>query len=367
MRSVPSVWLAAAAAVITPVYAQTSSKCNPLNTQCPADPALGKSVTINFASGQSDQFTASGNPTYDGNGAHFSVAGQGDAPTITSNWYIMFGRVDVTMQAAPGTGIVSSLVLESDDLDEVDFEWLGGDDNQVQSNYFGKGQTGSYNRGAFHSSPGNHDGMHTYSVEWTADSISWIIDGSTVRTLTPDAAAGQYPQTPMQLKLGVWAGGDPSNAPGTIQWAGGLVNYGGGPYTMTVKSVSAKDYSTGSSYSYGDSSGSWQSIKSSGGQVNSAGSGAAPPPPAGGSGGSGESSGSSGSSSSKSAPNIWPWVASSSTLSSASTPAETLPGLPSGWTVTSSGKVVPPSSAPVSEPPLFAAVFAWALSTSLLV
>lgn len=28
------------------------------------------------------------------------------------------------MQAAPGTGIVSSIVLESDDLDEVD--WVGG-------------------------------------------------------------------------------------------------------------------------------------------------------------------------------------------------------------------------------------------------
>ena len=30
----------------------------------------------------------------------------------------------------------------------------------------------------------------------------------------------------------------------------------------------------------------------------------------------------------------------------------TYPGLPAGWTVSGSGKVMPPSAAPVSEPPL---------------
>lgn len=48
-----------------------------------------------------------------------------DAPTLNSNDYIFFGHVDVVMKAAAGQGIVSSFVLESDDLDEVDWEWLG--------------------------------------------------------------------------------------------------------------------------------------------------------------------------------------------------------------------------------------------------
>lgn len=37
---------------------------------------------------------------------------------------------------------------------------------------------------------------------------------------------------------------------------------------MTVQSVSVVDYSTGSQYSYGDTSGEWTSIQASGGSVN---------------------------------------------------------------------------------------------------
>lgn len=40
------------------------------------------------------------------------------------------------MKAASGQGIVSSIVLESDDLDEIDWEFLGGDTTQVQSNFY---------------------------------------------------------------------------------------------------------------------------------------------------------------------------------------------------------------------------------------
>jgi hypothetical protein len=83
---------------------------------CPADTALGKAVNIDFAQGASDSFTAQGNPTYDSNGASFTVRKSGDSPTITSKWYIMFGKVDVVLKAAPGQGIVSSFVMQSDDL-----------------------------------------------------------------------------------------------------------------------------------------------------------------------------------------------------------------------------------------------------------
>ena len=34
------------------------------------------------------------------------------------------------MKAAKGTGIVSSIVFESTDLDEIDWEFLGGDSTQ---------------------------------------------------------------------------------------------------------------------------------------------------------------------------------------------------------------------------------------------
>ncbi|RMZ75774.1 hypothetical protein DV738_g5308, partial [Chaetothyriales sp. CBS 135597] len=255
--------------------AQTYSSCNPLKQDsCPADPALGQSVSIDFTNGASSQFTTTGSPSYGPDGAEFTVAQQGDSPTVISSWYIMFGHVEFVIKAAPGQGIVSSAVLQSDCLDEIDWEWLGGNNDQVQSNYFGKGITVSYNRGAFHGDENNHDEFHTYSIDWTADQIVWAIDGQTVRVLPQtEAETGQYPQTPMQVKVGVWAGGDSSNEQGTINWAGGLVDYSSGPFTMYLKSISVQDYSTGSSYSYSGTSGTWESIESDGGKINGGSSG----------------------------------------------------------------------------------------------
>lgn len=339
------------------VFAQTSTKCNPLNQTCAPDPALGRSVNIDFTSGASSEFTPSGNGVaYNSNGLALTVAQHGDSPTITSKWYIMFGHVEVQMKAAPGQGIVSSAVLQSDDLDEIDWEWLGGDSSQVQSNYFGKGETGSYNRGAFHADPNHQASFVTYAVDWTAEQVVWSINGQTVRVLAPSDAGGQYPQTPMQVKLGAWAGGDPSNAAGTVSWAGGPVNYAGGPYTMVVKSLAVTDYSTGTQYTYGDRSGSWQSIQAAGGSVKSTGSSstdtAAPAITSTTSGGPMPFEGTHADPSSTYAtPSVWPWVSGPSTLTSSVSAVTSIPGLPAGWTVSGSGKVVPPSSAPVSMTP----------------
>ena len=71
-----------------------------------------------------------------------------------------------------------------------------------------------------------------------------------------------YPQTPMYVKIGSWAGGDSTeNSNGTVEWAGGETNYKDGPFTMVVESIQVEDFSSGSSYSYGDTTGSWESIK----------------------------------------------------------------------------------------------------------
>ncbi|KAL8690227.1 MAG: hypothetical protein Q9218_004278 [Villophora microphyllina] len=320
----------------SPAAAQTYTTCNPLTSgSCPADPALGRSVSINFADGASDSFTPQGNPTFNSNGASFTVGKSGDSPQLTSKWYIMFGHVEFKIKPAPGVGIVSSAVLQSDDLDEIDWEWLGGDSSQVQSNYFGKGQTTTWNRGAFHANPNNQADFHTYTIDWTANQIAWQIDGKTVRTLSPNDAQGQYPQTPMMIKIGAWSGGDPSNAPGTVAWAGGSTNYAGGPYSMIVKSIAVTDYSSGSQYSYSGTSGGWQSIQSQGGKIGSGGGQAV----------AAVDASSSSSTSSESAPqpfsgthrdaavtthaNVYPWVA--TTLATSTTAPTTYPNLPSGY------------------------------------
>ncbi|KAK5990323.1 putative extracellular glycosidase [Cladobotryum mycophilum] len=259
----------------------------------------------------------------------------------------MFGRVEIVMKAAPGAGIVSSVVLQSDDLDEIDMEWLGANPDEMQSNYFGKGQTTTYNRGQFHTVQGTQANWIKYTVDWTQDRIVWMAGNTVLRTLTQkDAEANQYPQTPMQIKFGSWAGGDPNtNAPGTVQWAKGPTDFSKGPFSMMVQNIVITDYSTGKQYVYSDTSGSWQSIHavdgSINGNINNKGGVTATatalaatattlvPVPVGGIGKD--------KSSATATQTGWPWVAGASPIGGS---------IPSGWYMTPDGKIMRKSSAP---------------------
>lgn len=220
---------------------------------------------MDFTQGaDNDSWTVTaGSITYSSSeGAEFTISEEGDSPTIETSWYFFFGRIEVWMKAAPGTGIVSSAVLESDDLDEIDWEWIGGVDDQVQTNYFGKGNTTVYDRGGTTNVSAVQAVSHNYTIDWTAERTVWYVDGTAIRTLLyADALAGQnYPQTPMRVKIGIWAGGDPDNSAGTIEWAGGQTDYADGPFTMTVQNVTVYNDNPAGSYVYGDQTGSYTSI-----------------------------------------------------------------------------------------------------------
>ena len=53
-------------------------------------------------------------------GGLFQINSVNDGPTLQSNFHILFGYVEMKMQAAPGAGIISTFVMESQDLDEMD-------------------------------------------------------------------------------------------------------------------------------------------------------------------------------------------------------------------------------------------------------
>lgn len=103
----------------------TSNNSLYLPETCAADTGLNKwQFNTDFTSGSSSfskwNVTA-GTVESTSLGAKFTISEQGDAPTIESEFYIFFGRVDVKFRAANGTGIVSTTVMESDDLDEIDW------------------------------------------------------------------------------------------------------------------------------------------------------------------------------------------------------------------------------------------------------
>ncbi|KAJ3497260.1 hypothetical protein NLG97_g2037 [Lecanicillium saksenae] len=258
-------------ALASSVAAQTSTECNPLKKDCKPDPAFGKKgMNCDFTKGKCDGFTSLGTKiTYDSNGATFPMSKKGDAPTLRSDDYIFFGHVEVEVQAAEGKGIITSLVLLSDDLDEVDFETVGADNKQIQSNYFSKGDDSTYNRGGFHAVDSPLTKSHTYAFDWTAEKVEWFINGQSVRVLKASDVGDKFPQSPMQVKVGAWVAGYDGNAPGTIEWSGGIADFSNGPATAIYKSVKVTDYAGGASatdkdvkeYVYGDRSGSAKSIK----------------------------------------------------------------------------------------------------------
>ena len=254
-------------AALPSAFAQVSTDCNPLNTtNCPPDPAFGMDFNFHFnqTPAKDTWDTTAGEVPYTPNfGAKFQINKQGDSPTIRTNFYIFWGRIEVWMKAASGTGIISSMMLLSDDLDEIDWEFMGGNVTHAETNYFGKGAQDFHNAIYYPVDGGVQDDYHNYTIDWTKDRLEFHIDGNKVRTLLPKDAnnSRNYPQTPMRLSLGIWAGGDPTLPEGTRQWAGGDTNYNDGPFTMYVRSTQITDYSKAKEYVYGDMTGSFESIK----------------------------------------------------------------------------------------------------------
>jgi hypothetical protein len=249
--------------------AQTWSDCDPTKEDtCKPNRALGTdNYTIDFTSSMmSDRVwnVTTGKIDYSDEGAVFRIGSKGEQPLVRTNFYIFFGQVEVIMKAAHGQGIVSSIVLQSDDLDEVDWEWIGGNSTYVQTNYFGKGNTTSFDRDEWHKvdEPDTQSDFHNYTLDWSKEKLDFYIDEKIVRTLKYEDANGgkNYPQTPSDIRLGIWPGGD-SKSEGTRDWAGGEIDYDQAPFDMVVKHVRVRDATNATEYVWGDKSGSWQSIQ----------------------------------------------------------------------------------------------------------
>lgn len=110
------------------------------------------------------------------------------------------------------------------------------------------------------------DGFHNYTIDWTKERIQWWVDGKQLRELKFNEALDgkNYPQTPMNIRIGAWSGGDvENNDKYTVEWAGGETNFDEGPFFMQIQQVYAKDYTSAKEYSWEnmDSSGSFEKVK----------------------------------------------------------------------------------------------------------
>lgn len=225
---------AATALLATQVAAQTHSDCNPTEGDtCPDNPALGTTFDWTFNDTQAEMdkryFNVTAGPkliSFDKEGVAFSMRKHGDSVLAKTGFYIFYGRVEAIIQAAPGQGVVSSINLLSDDLDEIDWELMGGMPDEAHNNYYGKGDR-NQSHGESPALTNVIGEYHNYTIDWSEEELQFWLDDEKVRTVKA-GEPGLYPQTPAVINLSLWAGGDPDNAEGVIEWAGGETDYDAG-------------------------------------------------------------------------------------------------------------------------------------------
>jgi beta-glucanase (GH16 family) len=170
---------------------------------------------------------------------------------LSSTRYVHYGTITARVKTSHWAGVVTAFITMSSIKDEIDWEWPGDQTSQAQTNYFWQGvipptTAGQTEKGLTDTS----NNYHEYTIDWQQDALNFLIDGQNVRTLkASDAMNGgvsQFPNTPSRIQLSLWPAGISSSAPGTVQWAGGMINWNdpdyvsAGRFSATVSSVSVK-------------------------------------------------------------------------------------------------------------------------------
>lgn len=211
--------------------------------------------------------------TYDGN-VLLTMAPNTVGTVLASSTYMWYGNVSAKFKTSRDAGVVTAFILLSDVHDEIDYEFVGTELTTAQTNYYFQGIE-DYNNSGNISLSDTFENFHTYEIQWTPDSITWLVDGKVgrvkQRSETYNATAKQwnFPQTPARVQLSLWPGGLSTNAQGTIDWAGGPISWNSqdiknnGYYYATFSEVSISCYNaqsppgtnSGVSYTYNNAIG----------------------------------------------------------------------------------------------------------------
>ncbi|KAH8084334.1 glycoside hydrolase family 16 protein [Cristinia sonorae] len=150
---------------------------------------------------------------------------------ISSTRYIHYGKISARIKTGRWGGVVTAFITMSDIKDEIDWEFPGATTTEGQSNYFWQGlipdpRNGNTTTGLTDTFSNYHD----FAIDWKPDSLTWLVDGNVVRTLQASTTIGpdgvkRYPSTPSRIQLSIWPAGIPSSPAGTVDWAGGMINW----------------------------------------------------------------------------------------------------------------------------------------------
>ncbi|KAJ5609767.1 glycosidase crf2 [Penicillium herquei] len=177
-------------------------------------------------------WTYSGYPKTENGSLLMTMPKESVGTLFANNHYLWYGSVSGKIKSSRGKGVVTAFILLSDVKDEIDYEWVGADLTGVQTNYYWQGVLDWHNSANVSvSGDDTFDDWHTYEINWQPDQLQWIVDGNVMRTLNKadtyneTSKQYQYPQSPSRLQMSIWPAGQASNAPGTIAWAGGEIDW----------------------------------------------------------------------------------------------------------------------------------------------
>jgi hypothetical protein len=129
---------------------------------------------------------------------------------IYSNQSYKYGRFEMRMQSAPGSGQLSTFFLYRNGSEtnqtlwqEIDIEIFGKNSNQFQSNVIIEKTEGTkLMTEVKHTTPFSTQEFNTYVLEWTPDSITWYVNDSLYRTEKTNAL---FCNEAMSIRFNHWA------------------------------------------------------------------------------------------------------------------------------------------------------------------
>ncbi|OMJ28224.1 putative glycosidase CRR1 [Smittium culicis] len=158
-----------------------------------------------------------------------SATGQGS--TVYFSRWVDHGKITISAKSGcKSPGVVSSFIVRNEFGDEIDFEWVGKDTSNVQTNYYYNNEL-DYTKMVPSPNLGDTTSKFIdYTIDWQLDSISWYVAGNLVRTVrrsdTWSVAENvfKFPDRPAQLSFSIWDGSN-GRPEGTRNWAGYPISY----------------------------------------------------------------------------------------------------------------------------------------------
>ncbi|KAF4991045.1 hypothetical protein FGRMN_8070 [Fusarium graminum] len=194
--------------------------------------SLDRIVDIGKYLGDSSKadWVAQGEPVVFQNNVLLTMPKDSVGTLLSSTVYMWYGNVKARFKTSRGAGVITAFILFSDVKDEIDYEFVGTELSDAQTNYYFQGIT-NYENSENITLSDTFANFHDYEIRWTPDKIEWWVDGKMGRSLnkkdTWNATSKNFdfPQTPSRVQLSLWPGGKEGNAEGTVAWAGGPIDW----------------------------------------------------------------------------------------------------------------------------------------------